>query len=127
MTDLVDSSGWIEYFTDGPNAAEFAEPLEAGGPLIVPTISIYEVFRVLARELGGDAALPFIANMRSQRVAPLDDRLALEAVRVAAAYGLAMADSIILATARQFDATLWTQDADFEKIDGVRFVRASGR
>ena len=117
---LVDSSGWIEYFTDGPNATAFAEPLESEEPLIVPTISIYEVFRVLARGLGDEAGLPMIAIMRSHTVVPLDDRLALEAARIAAAAELAMADAIILATARQHGATLWTQDGHFERVPGVK-------
>ena len=118
--NLVDSSGWLEYFTDGPNAAVFAKPLSDSGQLIVPTVSIYEVFRVVLRRRGEDDALRATASMRHGREIPLSSALALYAARLAHEMNLAMADAIILATARLHGATLWTQDADF---DGMRHVR----
>ena len=118
--NLVDSSGWLEYFTDGPNAAAFAEPLSDSGQLIVLTVSIYEVFRVVLRRRGEDDALRAVALMRHGREIPLSSALALYAARLAHEMNLAMADGIILATARLHEATLWTQDADF---DGMRHVR----
>ncbi len=118
--NLVDSSGWLEYFTDGPNAAVFAEPLSDSGQLIVPTVIIYEVFRVVLRRRGEDDALRAAASMRFGREIPLSSALALYAARLAHEMNLAMADAIILATARLHEATLWTQDADF---DGMRHVR----
>ena len=123
---LVDSSGWLEYFTDGPNAECFAEPLSDPDRLVVPTISLYEVFRVVLRERGEDDAIRAAALMRRGREIPLSPALALEAARLAHEGGLAMADGIILATARSSGATLWTQDADFEGLAGVRyFAKAS--
>ena len=123
---LVDSSGWLEYFTDGPNAECFAEPLSEPDRLVVPTISLYEVFRVVLRERGEDDAIRAAALMRRGREVPLSSALALEAARLAHESGLAMADGIILATARSSGATLWTQDADFEGLAGVRyFAKAS--
>lgn len=119
--NLVDSSGWLEWFGDGPGARHFARPLGDVDALIVPTISLFEVFRVLLRQRGESAALQGVAQMRLARVVDLDDTVALEAARLSVALGLPMADSLILATARRYDATLWTQDADFAAIDGVRY------
>ncbi len=118
--NLVDSSGWIEYFTEGPNAGLFAVPLSDASRLVVPTVSIYEVFRIVLRRRGEDDALRVAASMSRGREIPLSSALALEAARLAHERGLAMADGIILATARLTGATLWTQDADFE---GMRYVR----
>lgn len=120
-SSLVDSSGWIEYFTDGPNARVFADPLRNADRLIVPTICMYEVFRLVLRELGEDQALRVIASMQRGREVPLSASLALAAARLAHLHKMAMADSIILATARSEDAILWTQDVDFEGMEGVQF------
>lgn len=120
---LVDSSGWLEYFTDGPVAARFAEPLSDPDRLVVPTIGLYEVFRVALRERGEDDAIRAVALMRGAREIPLSSSLALEAAKLAHERGLAMADAIILATARSVGAILWTLDADFEGFEGVRYFR----
>jgi predicted nucleic acid-binding protein len=124
--NVVDSSGWLEYFADGPNAAHFAKPIEATGKLIVPTLSIFEVFKRVMTQRGEDAALEAAALMRQGRVVALDDALALEAARLSFELKLLMADSVILATARAHKATLWTQDADFEHVNGVRFFPKTG-
>ena len=118
---LVDSSGWLEYFADGPNAERFAGPLSEPGRLVVPTVSLYEVFRVVLRERGEDDAIRAAALMGQGREVPLTSALALEAARLAHEGRLAMADGIILATARSTRAVLWTQDADFEGMAGVRY------
>ena len=120
--NLVDSSGWIEYFTDGPNAGRFAVPLSDPGKLVVPTVSIYEVFRVVLRRRGEGDALRVAAAMSRGREIPLTSALALEAARLAHERRLAMADGIILATARLTRAALWTQDVDFEGLPGVRYI-----
>ena len=119
--NLVDSSGWIEYFTDGPNADVFAEPLADASRLIVPTVCMYEVFRVVLRQRGEHDALRAAALMASGREVALTSALALEAARLAHENTLAMADGIIMATARFANATLWTQDIDFEGMPHVRF------
>ena len=119
---LVDSSGWLEYFADGPNAGRFADPLSDPDRLVVPTVSLYEVFRVVLREQGEDDAVRAAALMGQGREVPLSSALALEAARLAHEGRSAMADGIILATARMTGATLWTQDADFEGMRGVRFL-----
>ena len=118
---VVDSSGWLEYLADGPNAHVFAAPLADPGRLLVPTISLYEVFRVVLRERGEDDAIRAAALMRQGREIALSPALALEAARLAHELGLAMADAVILATARASRATLWTQDADFDGFADVRY------
>ena len=119
--NLVDSSGWIEYFTDGPNGGVFADPLSDASRLVVPTVSLSEVFRVVPRERGEDDALRVAALMGRGREIPLSSALALEAAQLAHERRLAMADGIILATARLTGATLWTQDIDFEGMRQVRY------
>ncbi len=118
---VVDSSGWLEYFADGPNADFFAAALEEPGGLVVPAVSLYEVFKRVLQQRSEDEALRAAAQMRQGRVVELDAALALSAARLSVEHRLPMADSMILATARQYDATLWTQDADFEGIEGVRY------
>lgn len=123
--NAVDSSGWLEYFADGPNAAAFAKPIQATGALVVPSLSLFEVFKRVMTQRGEDVALEAIAMMRQGRVVPLDDALALDAARLSVQHRLPMADSIILATAHAHRATLWTQDADFENVAGVRYLPKS--
>ena len=119
--NVVDSSAWLEYFANGPNAAFFAGPIEKTEELVVPSLTIYEVFkRVLQQRNEGDA-LQAVAVMQQGVVADLDARLALSAARVSLDMRLPMADSVVLATAKLHEATLWTQDADFEGLPGVRY------
>ena len=121
--NLVDSSGWLEYFADDANAAFFAEAIEDTGTLIVPSISLLEVFKRVLQQRGENDALQAVAHMRQGQVVDLDADLAMEAARLGAELKLPLADSVILATARQFNATVWTQDNDFEAIDGVKYIR----
>jgi len=120
--NVVDSCGWLEYFAAGPNADFFAPALEAPAKLIVPTISVYEVFKRVLQQRGDSDALQAIALMQQGAVVDLTPPIALQAARTSVALGLPMADSIMLATARSFEAALWTQDSDFEGIDGVRYI-----
>jgi predicted nucleic acid-binding protein len=119
--NIVDSSGWLEYFADGPNAEHFAGPLRDVAGLIVPAITLYEVFKVVCRQRGEDAALQAIALMQQGEVVELNASLALLAAKVSLELKLPMADSIILATARSHEAALWTQDVDFADLEGVRY------
>jgi len=119
--NLVDSSGWLAYFADEPNAGIFLEPLKEPDALIVPTITLYEVFKVVLRESGENDALQAIAAMQRGRVVELTPSLAITAARISQKRKLPMADSIILATARAFEATIWTQDADFKGLENVRY------
>jgi predicted nucleic acid-binding protein len=120
--NLVDSSGWLEYFADGANAEFFAPPIEDTRRLVVPTISLLEVFRRILQQKGENEALRAIALMRQGRIVDLDADLALSAARLEQELGLPLADSVILATAHKFNASVWTQDSDFEGMEGVRYV-----
>lgn len=120
--NVVDSSAWLEYFADGPNAGVFAEPLTDVPSLLVPAMTIYEVFKVVCRQRGEEAALQVAALMQQGMVIELSASLAMIAAKISIVSGLPMADSIILATARQHDALLWTQDEHFHAMDGVRFI-----
>jgi predicted nucleic acid-binding protein len=123
--NVVDSSGWLEYFGNGPNAAFFEEPLLQVDELIVPAISIFEVFKRVLQQRDETSALQAAALMQQGRTVALDPALAMAAARMSCDLKLPMADSIILATARQLNAVLWTQDADFESLPGVRYVAAT--
>lgn len=120
--NLVDSSGWLEYLADGPNAEFFAPPIEDTGSLIVPTISVLEVFKRVLQQRSENEALRAAALMRQGRVVDLDADLALSAAKLGREHGLPLADSVILATARKFGATVWTQDSDFETLEDVRYI-----
>lgn len=120
--NVVDSSGWLEYFASGKNAGFFAPAIEDTSRLIVPTLSLFEVFKRVLQQRGEPSALQAVALMHQGRVVDLDATLALAAARLSDAERLPLADSVLLATARAFGATLWTQDADFKGREGVRFV-----
>ena len=120
--NVVDSSGWLEYFADGPNASFFADAVEATGELIVPTVSLYEVFKRVLQQRGENDALEAVALIMQGEVVTLDVTLALSAARLSSDLRLPMAGSIILATARSEGAILWTQDAHFDGLEGVRYT-----
>src|SRR3990167_8557987 len=108
--NLIDSSAWLEYFTDGHNASHFAKPIEAVNDLIVPTICLYEVFKVIVRQKGEEIGLQVISAMQQGTIIELTSEIAIQATKVSLEHQLAMADSIILATAYLHNAVLWTQD-----------------
>lgn len=124
--NVVDSSGWLEYFADGPNAEAFSKPLSDRSSLVVPTITVYEVFKVVLRQRGEDAAFQAAALMQQGKVVELSPSLAMLAAKTSLDLSLPMADSIILETARQHQAILWTQDEDFSGIESVRCFRYGG-
>lgn len=117
--NLVDSSGWLEYLADGANSDFFAAAIEDAERLVVPSLSILEVFKWVLRERGEDAALQAAALMQQGQVVELDVPIALGAAKLGLEHELPLADSVILATARAHQAVLWTQDGDFEGIEGV--------
>lgn len=119
--NVVDSSAWLEYFADGPNAGFFASAIEATEELIVPSIALLEVFKRLLQQRSESAALQAAAIMQQGQIVDLDGALALAAAKFCVTNKLPLADSIILATARRFDATVWTQDADFDGLPGVMY------
>ncbi|HEY45682.1 MAG TPA: type II toxin-antitoxin system VapC family toxin, partial [Anaerolineae bacterium] len=114
---------WLEYFTDGPNAEFFAPAIEKPDELLVPSLSLYEVFKRVLQQRDEGEALRAVTFMQQGSLVDLDSRIALSAAKISVDLGLPMADSIMLATASQHEATLWTQDADFEDIEGVRYCK----
>lgn len=120
--NVVDSSGWIEFFINGVNADFFDAPIRDSENLIVPTICLYEVFKRVLLKLGDDRALKIIGQMSLGTVVDLDRNIAMRAAQISLEIKLAMADSIILATARGYNATLWTQDEHFKDLEGVRYI-----
>lgn len=121
--NVVDSCGWLEYFADGTNADFFAPVIEDTGSLIVPVICLFEVFKRIIQQRNESDALRAIAVMKQAKVATLDDSLAIAAAKLSFDLKLPMADSLIMATAQQHNAVLWTQDDDFASIPCVRYVR----
>jgi predicted nucleic acid-binding protein len=120
--NVVDSSGWLEYLADGPNADFFADSILATANLLVPTLSLYEVFKRVLQQRGEDDGLQAVALMQQGTIVELSAPLALSAARISLNDKIPMADSIMLATARAYGATLWSQDSDFENIPGVRYI-----
>jgi len=122
---VVDSSGWLEYFADGPNADVFAPLVGDPENLIVPSITLFEVFKRVRTQRDVEAALQAVAQMKRGQVVDLDADMAISAAELSAELRLPLADSVILETARSRGAILWTQDADFEGLEGVEY-RAHG-
>lgn len=119
--NIIDSSGWLEYFSDGPNAKHYLPPLNDPSSLIVPVITIYEVFKVVLRESAENEALQAVAAMQKGIIIDLNANLAMDASKLSLKHNLPMADSIILATARTHNCVIWTQDSDFQDIENVNY------
>ena len=122
--NVVDSSGWLEFFADGPNADFFAPAIQKPADLIVPTISLYEVFKRVLQQRDETQALRTAAIMQQGTVVDLTAAIALSAAKISTETRLPMADSVMLATARAYGAVLWTQDADFDGVEAVRYRAA---
>ena len=120
--NLVDSSAWLEYFANGPNAGFFASAAEETGKLLVPTICLLEVFKRVLQQRSEGPALRVVGQMQQGKVVDLDSSLALSAAQISLDTKLPLADSVILATARAYGAVIWTQDADFAKVKGVKYA-----
>ena len=119
--NVVDSSAWISYFKDDKNAGVFAVPIENLEQLLVPSITLTEVFKYMSRHVDEGVALQSIAHMNQGRTVPLDSSLALDAAVVGLEFKLPLADSIIYATAKKFGARVWTRDADFKDLPAVEY------
>jgi predicted nucleic acid-binding protein len=122
--NVVDSSGWLEYFAGGPNADFFAPAIEKTSELIVPTLSLYEVFKRVLQQRGEGDALQAVAVMVQGTVVDLDMDVALSAAKLSIDLKLPMADSVMLATSQRYGAVFWTQDAHFDGIQGVEYEKA---
>ena len=120
--NVVDSSAWLSYFADDGNAATFSGAIEKLPELLVPSITIIEVFKSVLRQRSEEVALIVIAHMKQGKVIPLDSELAMDAAKFGVLHKLPLADSIIFATAQKYAAVLWTQDTDFEGLQNVRYI-----
>ena len=120
--NIVDSSGWLEYFAEGGNANFFAPAIEDTKNLLVPVICIYEVFKKLLQQSGDNEAQIHVSDMKQGKIIEIDESLAFSAAKLSAELKLPMADSLILATARTNNAILWTQDEHFKDLDGVKYI-----
>ena len=121
--NLVDSSGWLEYFADGKNAKFFVQVIENTKELIVSTINLYEVYKKILLEKNEDAALQAIGLMQQAKVAEVTSSIAIMAAKFSYELKLPMADSLIYSTARMYDATVWTQDVDFKDLKEVKYFK----
>ncbi len=119
--NVVDSSAWLSYFAGDANAEVFSTPIEDIEKLIVPSITITEVFKYILRQCGEDMALEAIAHMEQGKVVSLDSSLAIDAAKYGVDYKLPLADSIIYATGQKFKAVIWTQDIDFKSLESVAY------
>ncbi|MCK6567718.1 MAG: VapC toxin family PIN domain ribonuclease [Chloroflexi bacterium] len=120
--NIVDSSGWLEYFAEGDNADFFAPAIEDTKNLLVPVICIYEVFKKILTQSGINEAQVHVSDMKQGQVIEIDESLALSAAKLSTDLKLPMADSLILAAARANNAVLWTQDEHFKDLEGVRYI-----
>jgi predicted nucleic acid-binding protein len=121
--NIVDSSCWLEYFANGKNAGTFEPIITDLEDLLVPTITLYEVFKRVLQQRDETQALKAVAMMQQGNVIDLTNSIAINAAKVSIENKIPMADSIILTTAREYNAVLWTQDEHFELIEGVKFIR----
>jgi predicted nucleic acid-binding protein len=119
--NVVDSSGWIEFFTAGASGPLFKSVIEQRDQLLVPVINLYEVHKIIGRKLPAGAVTSCLDVMRLGRVIDVTDRRAVAAADIAVKHKLAMADAVIYSMAREFAATLWTQNADYDGLEGVKF------
>lgn len=119
--NVVDSSAWIEYFEDGQNAEAFSDAIESPEELVVSSLTLFEVYKRVSQAADERLATAAVGLMLQGRIVDLSATLAISAAQVSMETGLPMADSIILATARAHDATLWTQDVHFEGLPRVAF------
>ena len=119
---VVDSSGWLEYFAQGPNASFFTPAIQGTDSLVVPAICVYEVFKILLTLRGEEAALLAAGIMSGGTSASLTPEIALQAAHLSLDLKTALADRIILATSKAYEATLYKQDADFEVLDGMAYI-----
>ena len=119
--NVVDSSGWVEYFRDSPRADLFALAIEQRDQLLVPVIALYEVHKILTRQMPPEVVEKFLDVMRRGYVLELTDRRAIAASTASNLHGLAMADAAMYSLAQEFNATFWTQDADYQALAGVKF------
>ncbi|MCX6148997.1 MAG: type II toxin-antitoxin system VapC family toxin [Ignavibacteriales bacterium] len=123
--NLVDSSGWLEYFVDGKNAKFFAPVIEDTENLIVSVINIYEIYKKILIEKDENKALQSVSLMQQAKIVEVNSSIAIQAAKLSSLLKLPMADSLIYTTAQIFNAVLWTQDVDFKNLENVKYFKKS--
>lgn len=123
MKVLLDFSGWIEFFTDGPKANRYAAYLTPRHHLITPTIVLYEVYKKIKRERGEETAVQFAERLHAIQIIPLTESIALLAADLSIQHGLAMADAMVYATGLDQEAHVVTGDADLEGLPSVVYIK----
>ncbi|MCF6282496.1 MAG: type II toxin-antitoxin system VapC family toxin [Candidatus Polarisedimenticolaceae bacterium] len=121
--NVVDTSGWLEYFEGGQNAKEFSIPIKETKELLVPTICIYEITKIILRESDENHLLQALAAIQKGQIVALTPSISTAAAKISLKYKLPMADSIIYTTAIKFNATVWTQDIDFKNLPNVNYIQ----
>jgi len=121
--NLVDSSGWLEYLSDGKNAKLFATAIEKTDELIVSTINIYEIYKKILLERDESSAIQVVGLMQQSKVIEVSSTISIQAAKLSYERKIPMADSLIYTTARQNNAIVWTQDIDFKKLDDVKYFK----
>ncbi len=119
---IVDSCGWLEWFTDGKQAETYGQCLAEVDAILIPVVVLYEVYKVLKREVGEEKAILAISSMKRSTIVPLDDSLAIKAADTSLLHGLAMADALVYATAQMHEAPIYTSDADFKGLPLVQWM-----
>lgn len=119
---VIDSSGWMEYLAGSDHGKKLIPFVERSEELIVPSVTIYEVFKKVTLERDEEEALRAVGLMSSGTIVDLTRDLAIESALISIEHKLPMADSIIYATAREYDAELYTLDAHFKGLPGVAWM-----
>ena len=120
--NVIDTSGWLEFFVGGNNAKRFSEPIKEISKVVVPTICIYEISKVILRESDEEHLIQALAAIQKGRVVELTSPISILAAKISIKYKLPMADSIIYATAQCFNAQVWTHDIDFKDLPNVNYI-----
>ncbi len=121
--NLVDSSGWLEYLANGKNAKLFAPAIEKTNELLISTINLYEIYKKVLSEKDEHSAIQVIGLMQQAKVVEVNSTIAIQAAKFSFVQKIPMADSLIYITAKQYNATVWTQDVDFKDLDGVKYFK----
>ena len=124
---IVDTCGWLEWLTDSNLAETYEQYLVDGDRILIPSIVLYEVYKVLKREVGEEKAILAVSYMKQSTIIPLDDNLAIKAADTALHHGLAMADAMVYATAQMHEAPVYTSDADFKGLPLVQWMGDNSR
>lgn len=119
---IVDSCGWLEWFTDGEQAETYEQYLTEVDGILTPVVVLYEVYKILKREVGEEKAILAISYMKRSNIIHLDDTLAIKAADTSLLHGLAMADAMVYATALMHEAPIYTSDADFKGLPLVQWM-----